>query len=444
MFLKNRPALVLLPLAIALLQLGLPDRAHAIPAFSRLHKTECSTCHTIFPELNEFGDAFLKNGYVYPGKAGAKSAKGAPEGKNEGKNEGLWLSGLPDLLPVSLTGTLDVAYNNNAFDGNKLDLSTRSLRLQAGGAFREAAGFFLTYNLYSQGTQTSASLVSDPANNANTPPNNSPNINELYAIWRHALGTPINLRVGRLEPKLSLWKKSNRVIVAPSFASTSYSVGASFAQGSTPFTLDAPEDALELNAVLGNRVFVAGGVVDRNGQRDKDGYGHISVKIGGTDLLGHEPEVDLENDSVWDYLSVTLGGFGYAGSNGRFNDRGIAQFKNDFYRAGAECDLLYQRLHLKGSGAFGRDDNPNFSASGTPLETHAYTVEGEYMFGAPVDLIAVLRYEVQEDGNGTTRRYIPALSYAPLQNTKVSLQYNFTDAPTGIQRITLASLAFSF
>jgi hypothetical protein len=26
--------------------------AHAIPAFTRAHKTECTTCHTIYPELN--------------------------------------------------------------------------------------------------------------------------------------------------------------------------------------------------------------------------------------------------------------------------------------------------------------------------------------------------------------------------------------------------------
>ena len=45
----------------------LPRHANAIPAFTRLYKTECSSCHTIFPQRNEFGDAFQKNGYVWPG-----------------------------------------------------------------------------------------------------------------------------------------------------------------------------------------------------------------------------------------------------------------------------------------------------------------------------------------------------------------------------------------
>ena len=63
-----RPALFFPLLAALLLSLWCTDRADAIPAFSRLHKTECTTCHTIYPELNEYGEAFLKNSFVYMGK----------------------------------------------------------------------------------------------------------------------------------------------------------------------------------------------------------------------------------------------------------------------------------------------------------------------------------------------------------------------------------------
>lgn len=49
--------------------------AHAIPAFTRANNVECSTCHTIFPELNEYGEAFLKNGYVYFGKVKNKTTE---------------------------------------------------------------------------------------------------------------------------------------------------------------------------------------------------------------------------------------------------------------------------------------------------------------------------------------------------------------------------------
>src|SRR5664279_3965210 len=63
--------------------------SHAVPAFSRVHKVECTTCHTIYSELNEYGDAFLKNSYVYVGKGSkaAKKATAAPASAPAATNE---------------------------------------------------------------------------------------------------------------------------------------------------------------------------------------------------------------------------------------------------------------------------------------------------------------------------------------------------------------------
>ncbi len=41
-------------------------RAKAIPAFSRKYQTSCATCHSNFPELNDFGRAFKMNGFKFP------------------------------------------------------------------------------------------------------------------------------------------------------------------------------------------------------------------------------------------------------------------------------------------------------------------------------------------------------------------------------------------
>ena len=67
-------------IALCIMQLIDAGNSHAVPAFSRAHKVECTTCHTIAPELNEYGDAFLKNSYVYVGKAkkGEKKETVAP------------------------------------------------------------------------------------------------------------------------------------------------------------------------------------------------------------------------------------------------------------------------------------------------------------------------------------------------------------------------------
>jgi len=412
------------------------NSADAIPAFTRQYKTECSTCHTIYPELNEYGEAFLKSAYVYTGKTQAGNEAEAPVaetvgaegGAQKGKggqprkgNEAIWLSGIPEMIPISFTASLNLAYDQHPANGDKLDLSTRALILNAGGAFRDKAGFFISYIPYSQGPF-------DPSS-SNTPLNNASNIQELFFVGRHLFDTPINLKVGRFEPKLSLWKSKNNIIVS-TLAPLAYTVGRSL------FTVDAPEDGLELNAIIGSRLFVAGGVANRKGQNTKEGYGHISYKFGGADLLGHEPLMDLENESIWDYLAVTVGGYSYYGRNA------INNIGNYYYRTGADLDVLYKRLRVRASGVEGWDGNPTYLTTKSALRSVVLASEAEYLFGSQV--IGAFRYEYQDDGAGITRRYIPTVAYAPLQNTKLTLEYQYQAAPAVIDRVALLGLMFSF
>ena len=53
-------------LALAALFLGLATPASAFPIFARKYHTSCVTCHTAFPKLNAFGEAFRLNGYRMP------------------------------------------------------------------------------------------------------------------------------------------------------------------------------------------------------------------------------------------------------------------------------------------------------------------------------------------------------------------------------------------
>ncbi len=75
--------------------------ASAIPVFARKYGTSCSTCHNNFPELNDFGWAFYKNGFKFPKDdetfvkeppvlLGAKSTKGGLSWQRDfpGRNPG--------------------------------------------------------------------------------------------------------------------------------------------------------------------------------------------------------------------------------------------------------------------------------------------------------------------------------------------------------------------
>src|SRR6202051_1945273 len=48
------------------LMLASVPKTSAIPAFSPKDQTSCTTCHSDYPELNDFGEAFKKNGFKFP------------------------------------------------------------------------------------------------------------------------------------------------------------------------------------------------------------------------------------------------------------------------------------------------------------------------------------------------------------------------------------------
>ena len=120
---------------------------------------------------------------------------------------------------------------------------------------------------------------------------------------------------------------------------------------------------------------------------------------------------------------------------------------NYYYRAGLDADLSYKRLRTRFSGVYGRDSNPLFAAVPNDVKSLVLAAEAEYLIGSNV--IAVFRYEYQDDGTGIHNRCIPAIAYAPLQNTKLVLEYkndniSYHGAQSATDRITQLALAFSF
>lgn len=411
-----------------------PRSAQAIPAFTRQHKTECFTCHTIFPELTEQGENFKKNSYVWIETKGhtpepkKKDAKGDKKDAKKGLNEReyLILSSLPDYLPLSLLGAFNASWADNRPDngtegGNKFDFVTRAIVLDAGGSFNDKLGFWLSYNLYTAGPFDPS--VSSSNLNANTPHNNTPDLNEAFVQARHLFDTPINLKVGRMRPDLSLWKGTNKTSVISPMATTSYRVGDS------GFYTDAAGDGMELNTIIKGRTYIAAGAVKRKFQKNLEGFGSVQVKFGGADFDGREAPVNLDEDSIFDYLTLTIGAYGYAGANevgATVND--VRQL-NHYFRTGLESDIRYQRYRMKLASAFGRDDNafiadPTTNPPGglhQALDSKVLSAEALYLYGS--NLIPSFRFEYENNGSFRYRRYIPTLAYAPLQNAKVVLEY---------------------
>jgi len=383
-------------------------RAQAIAAFSREYKTECTTCHTIFPQLNEFGEAFEKNGFIWPGAVPlSKKVKVAQTEEERKSAEFIHLSGIPATLPLS--ASLGVSYLYDDTKEDDFDQKFFSAQILSGGAFGgDRIGFWFNESLGNQDTTRTNSL-SGPS--------------QVYFIARHPLGIPVHLKAGRFSPDLSLWKTSlsGRLI----------SMGANI----DGFTVTGAQSGLELSSFLGPRVLAVVGVNDRNNSADaknphsvNDVYGRVGVKIGGADYHGKEPDVDLDKDSVWDYLSVSLSAFGYSGSSSKGD--GV---DHDVTRLGLEAGVNYKKLLLMFGATFG--DNDQSAGWGvaadkdTELKSTALSAEVNYVFNAKY--AAALRYDYLDvDGKDLRTIVTPAVIYAPLQSFKLRLSVAIDSNPT--------------
>lgn len=319
--------------------------------------------------------------------------------------------------------------------GNDVDFAARSFKLHAAGNFRDMVGFFATYVAYSE--------QETGGNTSVTPSNNKTDINEFFLQWRHALGTPANLKIGRFQPKLGLWKTNNKLSVTNNYLPYTYTVG-----DNSVFRIEQPQDAIELNSILGKRFFGALGIVNRKGQNQKEGYGHISYKFGGADYLGNEPNVDLDKEeSIFDFLTLTAGAYGYYGENG---DSNSTNPRNTYFRAGVDAEALYKIYRLRMLANYGDDDNVYLAANPwTTVISKAVTFEGEVTL--LVNLIAAARFEYLSQVSSSSafenvylRRYVATIGYAPLENLKLATEFKYEIGQNEINRIGTLGATFSF
>jgi len=139
-----------------------------------------------------------------------------------------------------------------------------------------------------------------------------------------------------------------------------------------------------------------------------------------------------------------LGGYGYYGRN---SDSLASNERNYFYRTGAEMDLVIKNARLKVAYAREHDNNADFAVPHDEQSTDALAAQAEYMFTP--DLIAYARYELLNPGDGgSVQRYIPGIAFAPIQNTKVTFEYQHvadnTDSSNGDSNLYLLGIRVAF
>lgn len=262
-------------LALGLMSLTSRD-AVAIPAFARAYRLPCSSCHDAISRRSEFGDAFRKAGYRWPGEDRGETFRTEPI-EMEGAAA---LSGrLLAEIPIGISLTLSGSYASDAED--ELRLGTPGFNVLFGSTLGQHFSVF--------GTWAGGGVP-----------------NELYVHVARLFGRrELNLRLGQLEQTTTLFKNNEALVGRFALASSSLN-GFSVGQG---------RSGAEANGILFDRTFWAAGAVFNDGViASPDAYYHVSHKLGGMDLLGEEPDIDLDEPSAWDDLVLTVGHWGYWGT----------------------------------------------------------------------------------------------------------------------------------
>ena len=450
-------------------------RASAIPAFSRKYQTSCSTCHSDYPELNDFGEAFKKNGFKFPKDdetfvkeppvlLGAKAQKEAFPGA---------------VFPGEIPGNLPIGFR---YSGNFTWNAKQPQALQATG-FVPQTDLFVpnTFSIISAGSfgQNLAFWIDDDISTAGSGTGGGLGDGYLrYNDLGHVFHLPknsLNVRFGQFELDLpfsqarSIYPSAYDVYSETAVAQPTPTSGqTAFLTTNNPFMLGTPQRGIEIGGYPNNGNFtwsvalvdgtnsaygLGSSITARN---TKDVYVRVSQKFN----LERDPESRNAVQAAGatgphDHTSIRFGGFYYAGNNqlnygsSQFNFLGTID--EPFYRAGGDVRFKYRnRFELFGLGMAGHDNDHSVDTvaktiNAAPAVTYAGGVAGSNFWIHPW-LIAYMRYDFVNSptdfANGvsqyqTRNRFSPGFQALVRANIKIIGEYQFhwgqpyTDPLTG-------------
>jgi hypothetical protein len=296
------------PLVLAIvgtLLFAIPRTASAIPAFARKYDTSCLTCHTIYPKLNPFGEAFRRNGFRFPGNdSDFVKRPPIPLGAEAYKKvfpNAVWPGILPSSIPLSLgfngqivlhpdTGSSGGKADNGA--GVNADGLLEEGHLWAGGSFDDSITYFSELTASADGFEIERAVVS---------------FNDL-------VGPPhaVNLWVGKGSGTLNSFGPHSTYLGdsgIPPMAAT-----AMFGATSASWNLTDTFQTAEVNGVVNGVVDYSAGVT--NGANSElrtptNVYLHLGTKLGGVRLDGEDNSSVPNPAKPWAENAITLDAFYY-------------------------------------------------------------------------------------------------------------------------------------
>ena len=422
-------------------------KANAIPAFSRKYQTSCTTCHSNFPELNDFGEAFKKNGFKFP-KDDENFVKEPPvllgaKAQKEAFPKAVFPGEIPGSIPISLRYSGFAAYNSKrpfALGGfvPRTDLfNPNTFTIIAAGSFGPNISFWVDDDI-STGGSGAAGGLGDGYLKVN-------DIGHYFRLPKNAL----NVRFGQFELDLP-FTQARTINLTDYDVYDQASIAGPLGTTSNPFLFGAPQRGIEFGGYPNNGNF-AWSVAFVNGSNDtpavrnsKDVYVRVSQRFN----LERDPDIRKEVQAAGptgprDHTSLRLGAFYYYGRNALNVNHALfpeapalGTAREPFYRVGGDFRFKYRKFELYGLGMYGHDTNlvPNESETGfvraTPVTFTGGFVQAQYWVYPW--LIGIMRYDLVNSPtdflNGISRRntrnrFSPGVQALVRANLKLVFEY---------------------
>ena len=334
---------------LVLVSMALVNRPNAIPVFARKYETSCITCHTIFPKLNSFGEAYRLNGFQYP-EGDEDQVKDEPIslGSDAYKKvfpHAVWPSDIPGTPPLGIRVTNGFNYRKN--EQVKTEFLAPSLIIMTAGTFGENVRFYAGAHLFEEGEIGSIDRA----------------YFEISNLFNNKLPENfLNMRIGQFIPNMVPFANHRGLAVTP-YAFNTYSATADefetgHAHGSESFGIETFQLGVELSGIASSRFLWGMGFVNGSGaaaenSSAKDGYFRAAYKFGGMgyDGSGGTPDPRGRN---WIDNSIAVGGFAYFGS---YPNDGLVG-SNDLTREryGLDFNVKSQNTNLFGGWIRGKDE----------------------------------------------------------------------------------------
>ncbi len=403
--------------------------AHAIPAFARKYGTSCVTCHTVFPRLTPFGEAFRRNGYLFPGIDSdfikqETVALGQDTNKKAFPNA-IWPAWVPSIpgLAIGANGTV-VTHPTKGSDAAKAD---NGAQFQLDGLIEEGhlwGGWSIDDSTTLWFEFTVAPGAAD--------------LERAQILFNSLFGPKhlFNLVVGRGVPTLSSFSPHSSYLSDTQFVS--FAVTDIYGGTGASWQLVDNFSLVELNGVAAGRLeygvgMNAGSHLTPRGTENV--YGHLGYKLGGMRLDGEGSTGSTNVAAPWAETALTVHGFA-SHANSQFTnviDGGTSQDVSNTFGVGARAQL--ESLEFNAEAYWDKHDHATAvaGADGRPGEVKATVLWGELSYILYPWLVPAVRVEhiiLDPTGGISTNftRILPGVAVLVRPNVKLTLIGTFERA----------------